>query len=77
MKLLNFFARIIQSDSKESSKRVAALWVVIVLVSFCVFLYTNKDNVVSVLELLFWFGGALFGLGVAQFAVGTFNKKKE
>lgn len=76
MKLFNFLARIIQGDSKESSKRVGFLYTLLVLVSFVVFVYTNADNMGDVLYALLWFCGGLVGLTVGQYAVDRLGNGK-
>lgn len=75
-KLATFFAEIIRSDGRESSKRFAALFALLFLVTFVVYRYTDDSNAVKVIELLLWFIGAVFGLNVGQAAFAKYRDTK-
>jgi len=52
-KILNWFNDLIRHDTTTSSKRFIALYIVIFLITYAVFRYTNKSNVELILiELL-------------------------
>ena len=74
MKFWNFIAGIIRSDGRESHKRVIAIYVTVVLVTFVVIKWTDKDNSVSVLQSLLYFVGGLVGLAVTQYGIGKLRK---
>ena len=77
MKFFNFIAGIIRSDGKESHKRVIAIYVVVVLITFVVVKWTSETNSVSVLDSLLIFVGSLVGLAVTQVAIEKLGKKNE
>lgn len=72
--LFNWFTRLIQSDSAESSKRFLAVFSGVVLVSYLVFRFANPVNVEIILgELL---GFILVLVGVASWQQVK-NKRNE
>ena len=77
MKFFNFLAGIIRSDGKESHKRVISIYSIVVLVTFVVLKWTDKDNSVNVLNALLFFVGGLVGLAVTQVAIEKIGKKKD
>tara|TARA_R110000772_G_scaffold9622_7_gene31560 strand:+ start:13368 stop:13616 length:249 start_codon:yes stop_codon:yes gene_type:complete len=63
-KILNWFNDLIRHDTTTSSKRFIALYIVIVLITYVVFRYTNKSNIELILvELL---GAVTVLMGVAS-----------
>jgi Flp pilus assembly protein TadB len=59
MGFINYLKKILNSGSKESSKRFLALYLCLGLVTYVVIMFTNKDNLEMVLgELL----AAILGL---------------
>jgi hypothetical protein len=59
--MIKYIKKLILSNSKESSKRFIAIYSML-LVSFVVFVYTNKDNNVLVLGTLCSFVLTLVGV---------------
>jgi len=70
MKFFNYIKKLIQSDSKESSKRFMALYALIVLITYVVVRYTNLGNAVYMVGTL-----CSFILTLAGVAAWTYNKK--
>ena len=70
MKVLDYIKKLIQSDSKESSKRFMALYAVLILITYVVFRYTNLGNAVYMVGTL-----CCFVLTLAGVAAWTYNKK--
>ncbi|NRA92818.1 MAG: hypothetical protein HRU26_09055 [Psychroserpens sp.] len=64
-KVLSYIKKLINSDSQESSKRVIALFCVL-LVTYVVVRFTNVDNVVMILSTLLGFILALTGVSTWQ-----------
>jgi len=76
-----FFKKIIQSDSRESSKRVMAMWTmvlvsIVVASSLYAFIFKDKGDLVVLLGSLLTFILTLSGIGAYQ-AVKTKTKVKE
>lgn len=63
MKFLNYLKLLIQSDSKESSKRFIAIFTAISLVGLA-FLYTDTKNITTVLAILTGYVLTLIGVTV-------------
>lgn len=74
MSLFFYIKKIILSDSKESSKRFIAIYSML-LVTFVVIAYTNKDNSVMILGTLCGFILTLAGVASWQ-AVKTSKTNK-
>ena len=68
--MINYLKKLIQSDSKESSKRFMALYAVLILMTYIVIRYTNIGNAVYMLGTL-----CSFVLTLAGVAAWTYNKK--
>lgn len=68
-----FIKKLIQGDSKESSKRFLAIYVIQILVTYIVFRYTNSKNYTAVLAQLLAFVGSLVIVSSIQ---NIQNKKK-
>ena len=60
-----FFGRVISSESATSSKRFIAIWTML-LVTYVVIRYTNKGNLLGVLDSMLLFVLTLLGLAVWQ-----------
>jgi hypothetical protein len=65
MKILRYFRKLIEANSQDSSKRFLALYTMI-LVSYTVFRFTNKENAITILELLLGFILVIMGVAVWQ-----------
>jgi len=65
-KLIEYFNKLTQADTNESSKRFSALYTVLILITYIVARFTNKDNLVIVLTTLCSFALALFSVAVWQ-----------
>lgn len=63
MRFLTYIANLTRVGTKESSKRFTALYIVLIIVTFLVFRYTNTDNYPLVLGELLGFATLLFGIG--------------
>jgi|32_taG_2_1085360.scaffolds.fasta_scaffold18495_4 hypothetical protein len=62
----SFIKQLSKSDSKESSKRFLALYTTLILVSYLVFRYADKDNCEIILGELLSFVLVLMGVAVWQ-----------
>lgn len=71
-KLIEYFRNLSSAESKESSKRFVALYVTIILISYVVFRFTNKENIELILVELIGFVSLL--LGVAAWQATEMNK---
>ena len=58
-KLIKYFEKLTQADTNESSKRFSFLYIVLVLISFVVFMYTDSTNNEIILVELIGFASAL------------------
>jgi len=65
MRLLRYLKLLIQSDSKESSKRFIAIFTAISLMGLA-FVYTNHTNIVGVLGILVGYVLTLMGISTYQ-----------
>jgi len=65
-KIVKYLKALIESDSKESSKRFLALYTVLCLVTYAVLRYTNKDNLSLVLAELLSFTVGTLGIAAWQ-----------
>jgi uncharacterized membrane protein YadS len=71
---LAYLSNLGKSETKESSKRSLAIYATIVLGSYVVFRFTNKENMEFVLGELLTFALAL--LGVTTWEKTTIHKHK-
>jgi len=62
-KLSRYISNLSKSDAQQSSKRFIALYVAVVLISFVVFRYTDKNNIELVLVELIGCVLGLLGIG--------------
>ncbi len=67
-KLYTFISNLSKKGAEESSKRFIALYVTIVLITFVVFRYTDKSNVLLILV-------ELIGLVVSLVTVASWEKR--
>jgi succinate-acetate transporter protein len=74
--ILTYIKKLILSDSKESSKRFIAIYTML-LITFIVVAYTNKDNSVIVLTTLCGFVLTLVSVASWQSAKNNQNKNNE
>lgn len=65
-RIVKYLKALIESDSKESSKRFLALYTVLCLVTYAVLRYTNKDNLSLVLAELLSFTVGTLGIAAWQ-----------
>ena len=65
-RIWSFINNLVNANSQESSKRFVALYVVIILVSWMIFVYTDKHNVELILVELLGFAMMLFGVASWQ-----------
>ena len=65
-KVVKYLKALIDSNSKESSKRFLALYTMLFLVTFAVLKYTNSNNLVMVLAQLLSFVIAVLGVATWQ-----------
>ena len=63
---MSFFRNIFQAESPVSSRRIIAVWVAFILVSFVVYRGVNQDNALSFLHALLAFLGVILGLTTFQ-----------
>jgi len=64
-KIISFIANLIKTDTQESSKRFIALFTMLII-AVIVFIYTNGNNLIMVLDALLLFVLTLLGLAVWQ-----------
>ena len=69
-RILNYLANLTRVGTKESSKRFTALYIVLIIVTFLVFRYTNTENYPLVL-------GELLGFATLLFGIGSFTKENK
>lgn len=65
-KIIKYLRALIESDTKESSKRFLALYTVLCLVTYAVVRFTNKENIVLVLAELLSFAIGVLGITAWQ-----------
>jgi len=65
-KIVKYLKALIESNSKESSKRFLALYTVLCLATYAVVGFTSKDNVVLVIAELLSFVVGVLGITAWQ-----------
>lgn len=73
--LIAYIKKLIETNSKESSKRFIALYCML-LISFIVLMYTSFDNAVNMMSALLSFVAILVGVSSWQ-AIKTNQNNKE
>ena len=76
-KFVNYIKNLTLSDSKESSKRFIAVYTVLILMTYSVFMFTTPRNIVQVLGLLCGFVLTLCGVAVWQNIKNNQNGKDQ
>lgn len=78
IKIFNWFNNLLKNNTNASSKRFVALYIVLFLITYVVFRYTDKSNIeVVLIELL---GATTVLMGVASWEnvkVKTTKEKKD
>ena len=67
-RIWQYIKKLTQSNSNESSKRFLAMYVTLILITFLVIMYTNKQNV----ELII---GELIAFVLSLVTVGAWEKR--
>lgn len=76
MKLINYIKQLIDSRSKESSKRFIALFTTLGLITYVTIGYTRPDNAVLMLTTLCGFVLAILGVAAWQSVKMTNQNEK-
>jgi hypothetical protein len=74
--LLEYFRRLTLGGNKESSKRFIAMYVSVVLITYCVLRYVNVSNLQVVLGILTTFVLSLLAVASYESVKGV-NKNKD
>lgn len=69
-RLWTYLKNLTQADSNESSKRFLAMYVTLILITFLVIAYTNKNNVELIL-------GELIAFVLSLVTVGAWEKRNK